>query len=129
MVLFGEHLSNKVVILSIHYSSISWCCSQKKELSLPQPLTPAATLVTLGISRLSCDSIAEPSRELVLVNTNQGNTELLVVRWISFLTYFVSGTKFAPDPGREWLGAGDAQVRPAGEKDWRLQQLNLLAGV
>lgn len=89
MVLFGEHLSNKVVILPIHYSSINWHCSQKKQLSLPQPLVPAAALVPLCLYSLSCDSVVDPSRQPVLLDTNQGNTELLVLRRISFLIHLI----------------------------------------
>lgn len=114
MVLFGERLSNKAVILPIHYSSRKWCCSQKQQLGLPQPLIPAAALVPLSLYSLSPLS-AELSRELVLVGTSQGNTELLVLRQISFLIHLsVSGTKFAPDSGRGWQGVGDAQERRTG---------------
>lgn len=83
MVLFGEHLSNKIVILLMHYSSINWYCSQKKQLSLPQLLIPAAALVLLCLHSLLRDSVADLSRELVLVDTNIGDTKLLVLRQIS----------------------------------------------
>lgn len=110
MVLFGEHLSNKVVILLIHYSSVNWCCSQKKQLSLPQLLIPAAMLVLLCLYSLLCVSVADLSRELVLVDTNLGNTKLLVLRWISH----------CPDP----LALSGAQNLPLtqgeGIREWEI---------
>lgn len=89
MVLFGEHLSNKVVILPICYSTINWCCSLKQQLSLPQPLIPATALVPLWLCSLLSYSVVDLSRELVPVDTNQGNTELLVLRWIHFLIHLI----------------------------------------
>lgn len=80
MVLFEEHLSNKVVILPIHCSSVNCCYSQKKQLSVPRPLIPATALVVpLCLYSLSCASVADSSRELVIVDTNLGNTKLLVL--------------------------------------------------
>lgn len=87
MVLFGESLGNKIVILSIHYSSINCCWSRKKQLSLSQPLLP---LVPLCFCSMQCDSVADS--ELVLVDPNLGNTKLLVLR----STCPVSDTKFPP---------------------------------
>ena len=89
MVLFGEHLSNKIVILPIHYSSINWRCSQKRQLSLPQPLIPAAALVPLCLCSLSCDSVGDSSRELALVGTNLGYTKLLLLGQISLLIHLI----------------------------------------
>lgn len=82
MVLFGEHLSNKVVILPIHYSSINWCYSYiwKQQLSPPQPLIAAATPIPLP-----CWS----SLLWILADTNPGNTKLLVLRLIIFLIHWI----------------------------------------
>lgn len=89
MVLFGEHLSNKGVILPIHYSSINWHCSQKKQLSLPPPLISATALVPLCLYSLPCDSVADPSTKLVLADASLGNTKLLVLRQISLLIHLI----------------------------------------
>lgn len=87
MVLFGERLGSKVVILLMHYSSVSWCCGRRWLLSLPQPITVVA-LVLLCQSRLLCHSVLTLSRELVLLGTGPRNTKLLLVlRLISLLTH------------------------------------------
>lgn len=122
IILFGEHLSNKAVILSIHYSSINCCCSLKKQLSLSQPLLP---LVPLHFYSLSCDSVALQSRELVLVDAKLGNTKLLALRWISLLILLICDTNFPP-LHRERVAGSE---RCAGEDSRREGLVSLAAGL
>lgn len=120
MVLFGEHLSNKVVILSICYSSTNCGCSWKKQLSLSQPLLP------LCFYSLLCDSVADPSRELLLVGTNLGNTKLLVLRWVNLLIHLICQWHKVCPLNKERVAGSE---RCAGEDSRKEGLLSLAAGL